>query len=44
MTEIELLGYMAVPRFSINEQGDLLSENSQATYPHEEIFEVDVPF
>ncbi len=44
MTDLELLQYAAVPRFSTTLQGEMSMQNFQSTNPQEEIFELDVPF
>lgn len=46
MSLFELLAQTAVPRFTVTPEGEIYIENSQATNPNEEIFnlEVDVPF
>lgn len=44
MNEFEAAAFYGVSRTHEVEQGEFVFENFESTYPHEEIFELDVPF
>lgn len=44
MNEFEAASFYGVSHYHVTETGEVIFENFGQPYPHEEIFELDVPF